>query len=504
MEQIPFAELGKVKKLDLLSKEEVISRYETLEQEYVRALKEILKLKNSHLSGLQGQMWINEQLKSLQAEIFGASSERYKKPEEKKKNPATPPAPRVKKPSERYPNIPVRVERLEISPLPSCGVCGKEMLDSGMVEESEQLTVIPKRFEIVRVERAKYRCGCQACLTTAPMAPRIIPGSTYSDEMILDVVVSKYCDLVPMERYAAMAARGGLKDLPPQSLIELTHGAAEFFTPLTEKIRQEVLTSTVLHADETPHPMLEGSDKKSWHLWGFSNKRANFFECHPTRSGDVASSFLNQSRAEVLVSDVFSGYGKAIGVANLEREKQGRRRIVPANCNAHARRYFFKPRLEYPECEFYLEHYHHIYLLEAQAQGQDPPGVLELREKMRVRFKAMKDQAMQEWPKYPYKNKFQTALKYFLENFDGLTFFLNDAQVPIDNNLQERALRSPVVGRKTWYGTHSEKGATTAAVLFSIIETCKLNHVNPREYLPKVVQDLHSGKIPQVPWQSKA
>jgi transposase len=328
-----------------------------------------------------------------------ASSERYKKPEQKKKDPATPPAPRVKKPSERYPNIPVRAERVEITPLPSCEVCGQEMQDSGMVEESEQLTVIPKKFEIIRIARAKYRCSCQACITTAPVPPRIIPGSRYSDEMILDVVLSKYCDLIPMERYAAMAARGGLKDLPPQSLIDLTHGAAEFFAPLTEKIRQEVLSSRVLHADETPHPMLEGSDKKSWHLWGFSNKRASFFECHPTRSGDVASSVLNQSQIEVLVSDV----------------------------------------------------------LEAQTQGQDPPGILELREKMRARFNAMRDQALSEWPKYPYKNKFQTALKYFLENFDGLTFFLKDAQVPIDNNLQERALRSPVVGRKTWYGTHSDR-----------------------------------------------
>ncbi|MEI7974264.1 MAG: transposase [Bdellovibrio sp.] len=122
-------------------------------------------------------------------------------------------------------------------------------------------------------------------------------------------------------------------------------------------------------------------------------------------------------------------------------------------------------------------------------------------EKMRERFLAMKVRALEEWPKYPDKNKFQTALKYFHENYEGLTFFLGDAEVPIDNKLQERALRSPVVGRKTWYGTHSETGAKTGAILFTIVETCKLNHINPLEYLPKVVQDLHLDRKILAPWE---
>jgi transposase len=502
MEQIPLGEVGKVKKLELFSKEEIISKYESLEEEYFRILHDNYRLRNLQISDEQLRLIAEEQMKSLQAEIFGSSTERYKKPEQKK-DPAVAAKPRVKKPSERYPNIPVREHRVEITPLPNCEVCGKEMMDSGMSEESEQLTVIPKKYEIIRTLRAKYRCSCQACITTAPVEPRIIPGSSYSDEMIVDVVLSKYCDLIPIERYAMMAARGGLMDLPPQSLIDLTHEAAEFFSSVVIKIRDEILRSRVLHADETPHPMLEGSDKKSWHLWGFSTPRASYFECHPTRSGDVASVFLNESMAEVLISDVFSGYAKAIKETNVEREKLGRSKILAANCNAHARRYFFKPRLEYPEAEFYLDPYHHIYRLEAEAQGGDPPQVLALRSQMRPRFKAMQDRALQELPKYPYKNKYQTALKYFLENYVGLTFFLDQVDVPIDNNLQERALRSPVVGRKTWYGTHSEQGAKTAASLFTIVETCKLNHVNPREYFPRVLKDLHAGLTPLTPREFK-
>ena len=106
---------------------------------------------------------------------------------------------------------------------------------------------------------------------------------------------------------------------------------------------------------------------------------------------------------------------------------------------------------------------------------------------------------MAELPRYPSFSKYGKALNYFLSNYGGLTLFINEVDVPIDNNLQERLLRSHVVGRKTWYGTHSERGAKTAAVLFSLVETCKLNHVNPREYFKVLVADLLNGKTPTLP-----
>ena len=105
--------------------------------------------------------------------------------------------------------------------------------------------------------------------------------------------------------------------------------------------------------------------------------------------------------------------------------------------------------------------------------------------------------------KYSDKSKFITAVNYFLKNYNELILFLDQPDVAIDNNAQERLLRSHVVGRKTWYGTHSARGAETAAILFSIIETCKLNKVNPREYLKNLVLDLHNGKNPYTPNEYK-
>jgi hypothetical protein len=207
---------------------------------------------------------------------------------------------------------------------------------------------------------------------------------------------------------------------------------------------------------------------------------------------------LVQSRCEVLVTDVYSGYGKAVRLANEQRHHQaaGLPAIRSGYCNAHARRYFHKAwsTSKYKEAEFYLDHYHEIYRLNARAKGKPPPEVMEIRSQMRPRFEAMRARALEELPGYPEAGKYARALKYFLANYEGLTLFLEDPEVAIDNNSQERLLRGHVVGRKTWYGTHSERGALTAAVLFTLVESCKLNHVNPREYFAQLVASLHAGK----------
>ena len=116
------------------------------------------------------------------------------------------------------------------------------MKDSGLTEDSECLTVIPRRYYVVKQKRVKYRCSsCQEGLITVPAIPKIKAGSSYSDEMIVDVALSKYCDLIPVERYVQMAARGGVNGLPANTLIEGTHNLSSFLNPVYEKIKAEVL-----------------------------------------------------------------------------------------------------------------------------------------------------------------------------------------------------------------------------------------------------------------------
>ena len=504
MEQINLGETSHSTKFDQFTKDEIIQKYTVIEQELARVIKENYELRNEKITDNQLNLILQEQLGELQNTLFGPSSEKYKK-SDKPKTPKEPAKPRIKKPSERYPNIPVVEKIISMFPLPNCICCGIGMSDSGMTEDSEQLTVIPKKYEIILQKRKKYRCGkCHGDIQTAPLPARITPGSTYSDEMIIDVALSKYCDLIPIERYAAMAARSGVMDIPPHSLIELTHQFAEFVKSVYLKLKDKAMISRVLHADETPHRMLEGSNKKSWYLWGFSTREVCYLECHDTRSGDVASDILLNSKCEVLVTDVYSGYGKALKTVNLTRSDKKQLPIESGFCNAHARRYFFKSRIKYTvDSEFYLNQYHEIYKLNSESKEKPPDIVIEIRSQMKKYFEAMKAQAYKDLPRFPNDNQLSKAIKYFLKNYDGLTLCLTDAEVSIDNNPQERLFRSHVVGRKTWYGTHSERGAITAAILFSIVESCKMNNVNPREYFENLVKDLLQGENSYTPCEFK-
>ena len=229
-------------------------------------------------------------------------------------------------------------------------------------------------------------------MLTVPTPPRIVPGSSYSDEMVLDVGLSKYCDLIPMERYAMMAERNGPVGLPANSLIGLTHHLANFLKGIYIKLQVEVQSSVVVHADETPHRMLEeGGGKKQWYLWGFSFNISCFFEIANTRSGMVASGFLKRSRALYLVSDVFSGYNKAVSEVNSYRKGLGTPLLSNAYCNAHARRKFKEAEDNFPEeTKTFIHSYKEIYRLEHELKSLPLSRVLEKRSKMEFYFEEMR------------------------------------------------------------------------------------------------------------------
>lgn len=501
-----------IEKLDQLSKKELIA-YVKLQTSYIHALKKLndqALRKNEELR--QGRLLVDEQFITIKSQVYGKSSEKKPAARDRKKNRAAQKSKKkIRLPSERYPDAPLIEREIEFETAPDCRCCGTQLKDSGMTENSEFLTVIPAQYTVIRQKRHKYRCvKCHGDVQTAPAPPRIQPGSSYSDEMMIDVAMSKYCDLIPVERYASIAGREGLEDLPPQSLIDGTHSLAEFVRDAYEACRKEALESRVLHADETPHRMLENHGDKSWYLWGFSSRKSAFFEIHNTRSGDVSSDLLKESKAEVLVSDVYCGYSKTTKVVNqwrLENPANAPPSLKNAYCNAHARRKFKQASEHYPDqAAPFIELYEKIYRLNGivDRRGKKRAGrEARLREMMRSLFMKMKSQAMALVGGYSSRSSIIKACNYFLKNEPGLTLFLDHSDVPIDNNAQERLLRNPVVGRKTWYGTHSLTGAKTAAVLFTLVESCKLNGVNPRDYLKALVADLHQNKSVFSPYQYK-
>jgi transposase len=482
----------------LLGEQQLRMQFQTFYNEVLAANVELKEKK----------LLLEEQFVLFKNQFFARSSEKSLPPEEpnehkkrKKKRKK-----KCQRPSERYPNVPLIKRDLELETPPNCTLCEAPMADSGMVESSEFLTVIPKNFAVIEQNRHKYRCSkCHGDIKTTPLPPRICPGSAYSDEMIMDVALSKYCDLIPIDRYVNMAARAGVMGLPPQSLIQLTHHLADFVKAIYYKIRDDILLSRVLHADETPHRMLEGGgDKENWYLWGFSNKQSSYFEIHDTRSGSVASELLKQSVCEKLISDVFSGYAKAVRVTNEHRSLHNKCPIQNCYCNAHARRKFKAVATINPaESEIFISLYSKIYRLEKIAQKRPFHRILRVRKLMNPLFEEMKTFAIQSMNSVSSKSQLAIAMNYFIENFKELTHFLVDPEVAIDNNQEERQLRSPVVGRKTWYGTHSERGAETNAVLFTLVQSCKLSGVNPREYFRSIIEDFHAKKEPPIPAQFK-
>lgn len=455
-------------------------------------------------------LW-REQIDTLQSVVFrmrrhqfGRRSEKSKRPGDAGDTATTPDSPRgdtTKLPSRRYPEAQIREERIKFEETPTCPLCGEKMQDSGMSEDSEYIDVQAKEFFIAEQKRPKYRCTCcHGGIVTAPAPARVTPGGAYSDEVIVDATLSKYCDLIPMERYCQMAGRGGFGELPPHSLIQTTFRLADFMQGVYGLIKAEVLMAPVLLADETPHRMLEGDPIRRWYLWGFSSGEltASFFECHDTRSGDVSIDVLKDSTCEALVSDAYCGYVRTVKEINEDRAKKGLPLIKNVYCNSHARRQFWPDNGDIEnapdDVKFMVKQYKEIYNLNAAAKGLSDASVLEIRSQMKPFFESMKKEAAKKVEEYSDKSSMGKAYSYFLKYYDQLTVFLKDPRIPIDNNASERLLRSHVVGRKTWGGTHSRAGAATAAVHFSIVETCKLNGVNPRLFYLDAIQRIHQRR----------
>ncbi|MEK6616033.1 MAG: transposase, partial [Bacteroidota bacterium] len=176
------------------------------------------------------------------------------------------------------------------------------------------------------------------------------------------------------------------------------------------------------------------------------------------------------------------------------------------HCNSHAYRYFEDASITWKEeSEPFLEIYGKIYKLEQErkeVQGKaSREEQLEFRKNMVPLFEQLKSKCEEALKNVMPESGLMKALRYFLNHYDGLTVCTKSIDIPLDNNLAERELRAPVVGRKTWLGTHSKRGALTSAALFSIISSCKINNINPRHYFPWIVERIHRNETVMTPYE---
>jgi transposase len=486
VQQLALLSTEEMTRLDGLSREELVELI-ALQQKWNNHLAERLK-KAEALSSVTSQerMTIEEQVILLRYRIYGKSSEKSAA-DEMDEEPGTKKKKRRETsllPSRRYPDLALVETEVRFEKAPPCGLCGEETNEMNQAEVAEFLSVVPKVFHIVQQKRAKYRCGkCHGDIRTAPLPPRIVTGGAFSDSLIADVIVSKYADHCPIERYARIAEREGVRGLPPQTLIEQTHKASDFLLPVYRDLKKEIEAASFLHADETSWRMMEGSPKKRWQLWGFFTGESAYYEAHDTRAGSIVEEFLQSSLATHIVSDAYSGYRKSVKAA-------GKKSVF---CHAHARRKFVEAELVSPEATRVIELYKDIYRIEAEiSERSTDEKYVERRARSEPILKELLAYVMGLNP-LP-KSALGKARHYLIDHWQELTAFLEDGRLPVDNNLAERGLRGPVIGRKNFFGNHSQRGAETTAVLYSIIESAKLNGLDPYKYLVDTIARRHRGE----------
>jgi len=484
----PFEELEGLSKAELIKRVRFLKAGNELFQETILDLKRrIEQLKTLFGMEEQERLKIAENYFLVRNELYGASSERRKKDiEEEKERQTKEGRPKVQKPSLRFPKLDMVVSRLDFEKQPQCPCCQSQMVKMRQVESSEHVEVVTRRFFVKRLEREKYRCPtCHGSIQTAPLPMRLNQGGAYSDDFAVEATVGKYADHLPMERQVKQMHRQGLAGIDGKTLIEQTHHLAEALRPVYRAILGEVQQARVLQSDETPWRMLEGHPKEKWWLWGFFTKTAAFYKAVESRSGETPNRILEQSNAEYLVVDGYTGYNAGT--------KQNDIKIV--HCWAHARRKFYKAQLAgSKEADYVLDKIAELYRLEKGVDDNDQRHRLRQNESKQVIVQ------IRDWiytsSALP-SSSLGKATDYLKKYWEGLTRFLEDPELPLDNNLSERELRGPVLGRKNFYGNHSQRGAETSAILYSICESCKLNRVDPHQYLKDAIR-RHLINLPPV------
>ncbi len=421
---------------------------------------------------------LKEQFAALQRKLFAPSSE--KRPAPKTDTPS--PRQRGHGPNQQ-PRLPV-AEQIHTLPEEKqrCPVCAGHLVPiGGQFEESEEITVVEASYQVVTHKRQKYRCTCNGAVVTAPGPAKLVPGGRYSPEFAVHVAEAKYLDHLPLERQARAMQRRGL-EVTAQTLWDQIFALGRLVAPSYEALCRKALTAEVAFVDETHWRVMEQDSRASWWVWCVATDDVAAYWIRSKRSQQVAAEVLGRFRG-VLMSD---------GYAVYEALARGSPGIKPVHCWAHVRRAFLKAESSLPEeCQHVLKLIGELYAVEREAPFGSPQGaeeILALRRRLRSERSRPIIDALREWayatkPAVLPRSSLGKALAYMLSLWPGLTAFLEDPRIPLDNNAAERALRGVVVGRKNHYGSHSRRGAETAAIFYTLLESAKLAGVDPHRYL---------------------
>jgi transposase len=393
--------------------------------------------------------------------------------------PSTRPAPpgHGPRPQPALPIVEVRHELpAEERQCPACGGTLTEM--AGQVETSERITTVKLSYQVEHHARQKYRCACNGALVTAPGPAQVIPGGRYAPEFAVGVAVAKYTDHLPLERQVRMMARDGLL-VDSQTLWDQLQAMARHLEPTYVALGRRALAAPVINVDETRWAIMGAAKPAAGTVWGVHAPGVAFYRILSGKSTDEGRKVLGDYRGTV-VADGYAVYDV------LARDGPG---FTLAHCWAHAKRKFDEIAGQWPSaCAEIGTLIGELYAIERLVPGPFPgdAAAQALRQQLRQERSTPLLERIWHWATVQVglpRSDFGKAVRYMLERWDGLTRFVNDPRVPLDNNAAERALRGPVVGRKNHYGSRSLRGTHVAALFYTLCETAKLVGVDPHAYL---------------------
>jgi transposase len=405
--------------------------------------------------------------------------------------PAAPAPTRARRGHGRTP-LPALLPRRRVEhPLPearcTCPACGARLVKIGE-ETSEQLDYQPASLFVTEHVRFTYACrACESTVVTAEGAAAPIEKGRPGPGLLAQVITAKYADHMPLNRQVDIFARHGVT-LARQTLCDWVAAAAEGLTPLYEDLRARVLTSHVIHTDDTVVPVQdralpETRDGRLWVYVGDGQPASIVYAYTADRSRAGPQAFLGEFRG-YLQADAYAGYDALYRTG----------RVVEVGCWAHARRHFWDAKASDPARGLpALAFIQQLYAVEAEAKAQAlDPGARRARRQEQAlpilgRFKAWLDeQADRVLPKSPIGE----AVGYARAQWTALTRYCEDGALAIDNNAAERALRRVVTGRKNWLFCGSDAGGHRAAILYSLVATCKAHGLDAWAYLRDVLERL--------------
>lgn len=476
-----------------------------------RRLSELIKqLQSEEVKNRQEKLNLEDSLKVLKKKFFGRSSEKSVKTRERDRLNDDPELllhsqnllPEPKKKQVRDLEVEIIVHESNAEDLKQMSeALGLENPSSDQWEEvpnlfdqSSEITVIEREYKKILHKRKKYRLKKEfsieekQVIVAASGPTKLIPGSSYSIDFATSVIVDKYLNHLPLERQCRMMASNGLTGMHTQVLYNLIRLGSEHLLPVSEKIKLEILSHKVVHSDETPWSINNNKDSDGY-MWILSNNLGSYYCFEPTRSGKVIKELLEGFKG-VVMTDGYSGY--------YQFKKSENQNLVM--CHAHARRYFWDIKEDNPVAEEIIKMWEDLFRLEHLAK--DFAELKVIREtKSKLIMDQMKTWLIEKYPESRSESQFRKAIGYCMNHWKELTKFLEDAIIPLTNNEAERTIRQAVMGRKNFYGSRSIDGADVAAVLYTIIESCKKFELDPKDYLLITLKQCAAGEPTETPFE---